>query len=101
MFTKSSKIISDRQNLTNYIEGFDVYNSSLLIKLNDPNIERVDYEITVYEYRPDLIAEDFYGSSSYMGLLILMSSRGLETYTSGSILKLIPKETLDNILSNM
>lgn len=101
MFSKKSKIISDKQNLVNYIDGIDVYNSELLIKLNDPGIERESYEITVYEYRPDLIAEDFYGSTSYTGLVVLMSSRGLETYTKGSVLKLIPKVKLDNILSNM
>ena len=101
MYSKSGNIISNKENLANYIDGYDLYNSTLLVILNDPSIQRVPYEITAYEYRPDLLARDFYGSTSYMGLLILQASRGLETYKRGSILNLIPKNVLDNILSNM
>lgn len=101
MFTKESKIISNKQNLSNYISGYDVYNSSILIYLNDPSIERDYYEITTYTFRPDLIAKDYYGSTDYEGLVILMASRGLQDYTKGSIIQLIPKNVLDNILSNM
>lgn len=101
MYTKDSKIISNKQNLSNYISGYDVYNSSLLIYLNDPQIEREPYVINTYEFRPDLIANDYYGSTDYEGLVILMASRGLETYTKGSIIQLIPKATLENILKNI
>lgn len=101
MFKKDSKIVSNIQELSNYISGFDIYNSSILIYLNDPKIEREDYEITNYEYRPDLIAKDYYGSSNYMGLLILMASRDLSTFKRGSVLKLIPKNILDEILKMM
>lgn len=101
MYTKASKIISNKQNLSNYISGFDVYNSSLLVLLNDPSITREPYEINTYTFRPDLIARDYYGSSSYEGLVVLMAARGLQTYTKGSILQLIPKSDLDNILSNI
>lgn len=101
MYTKSSKIISNKQNLSNYFESFDVYNSSLLIYLNDPQIEREVYELTTYEFRPDLIAKDYYGSENYEGLVILMSAIGLENYKKGSKLFLIPKATLDNILNNI
>lgn len=101
MYNKSNSIISNKENLTNYIDGYDIYNSYLLVVLNDPSIPRVSYEITAYEYRPDLLAKDFYGSTNYMGLLILQASRGLETYKRGSILTLIPKNTLDSILSSI
>lgn len=101
MYNKSNTIISNKENLANYIEGIDVYNSSLLEYLNNPNITRELYEITVYEYRPDLIAEDYYGSSSYVGLLTLQAAKGLESYKRGSILRLIPKNILDNLLSSL
>lgn len=101
MFRKSNVIISNRENLTNYIDGIDIYNSIILEYLNNPNITRELYEITTYEYRPDLIAESYYGSTSYEGLLLLQAARGLETYKRGSVLKLIPKNVLDNILSNI
>lgn len=101
MYSKKSTIINNKQDLSNYIEGFDVYNSEILLKLNDPGIQREDYEITTYEYRPDLIAEDYYGDSSYMGIVLLTCARGLETYTRGSVLKLIPKRSLDEILNSI
>lgn len=101
MYEKSSKIISNKQNLSNYISGYDIYNSSLLVKLSDPSIIKENYEITTYTFRPDLIARDYYGSSSYAGFVVLMAARGLEGYTKGSVIQLIPKTTLDNILSNM
>ena len=101
MFTKESKIINDKQNLSNYISGFDVYNSSLLVYLNDPQIERENYEIMTYTFRPDLIAIDYYGDISYEGLVVLMASIGLENYTKGTVIQLIPKSTLDSILSNI
>lgn len=101
MFTKESKIINNKQNLSNYISGYDVYNSSLLIYLNDPQIERENYEIMTYTFRPDLIAQDYYGDVSYEGLVVLMASIGLESYTKGSVIQLIPKSVLDNILSNI
>lgn len=101
MYTKSSKIISNKQNLSNYISGFDVYNASILVFLSDPSIIKESYEITTYTFRPDLIALDYYGSTDYEGLVILMAARGLQDYTKGSIIQLIPKATLDRILSNM
>lgn len=101
MFTKESKIINNKQDLSNYISGYDVYNSSLLIYLNDPQIERENYEIMTYTFRPDLIAQDYYGDVSYEGLVVLMASIGLESYTKGNVIQLIPKSVLDSILSNI
>lgn len=103
MFTKTNKISNKRENLHNYIEGFDIYNSDFLLKLSNPELEkeRLSYEIRTYQYRPDLIAKDFYGSSDYEGILILQASRTLATYTKGSILRLLPKTIIDNLLSNL
>lgn len=101
MFSKESKIISNREELSNYISGFDVYNSKLLLLLKDPSIQKETYLITNYEFRPDLIARDYYGSSDYQGLLLLQSSIGLEDYRIGTILELIPKIKLDEILKNI
>ncbi len=101
MYSKANKIISDKAELSNYIEGFDVYNSQLIEKMKDPDLPKVMYEITVYEYRPDLIAQDFYGSDAYTALILLQNGVGLEFYTKGAVLELIPKSAIDNILSKM
>lgn len=52
MYTKKDEIISNKENLSNYIDGIDVYNSSILVYLNNPIIERESYEITAYEVEP-------------------------------------------------
>lgn len=101
MFKKESKIINTKQNLGNYISGHDVYNSELLVRLADPSIQREYYEITTYEYRPDLIAKDYYGSASYEGFVVLLAGIGLENYRLGAVLSLIPKTTLDRILGEL
>lgn len=101
MYSKNNTIISDRTELANYIEGNDVYNASLLVYLNDPRVERTSYLITAFEYRPDLLAKDFYGSTSYQSLLLLQAGTSLEQLRRGSIIQLIPKKTLDSILENI
>ena len=101
MYSKTNKIFSGLSKIENYIQENDVYNSKLLFLLSDPTIEREEYEIIVYQYRPDKIAEDFYGDSSYEGLLILQAAIPLSSYTKGTILRLIPKDTLDLILSSL
>lgn len=101
MYSKENKIFSGLSKLENYIEGIDIYNSKLLFYLSDPSIEREDYEILTGQYRPDLIAKDYYNDVSYMGLLILQAGIPLSDYTVGRVLRLIPKNTLDSILSSL
>lgn len=101
MYTKKNQILSGVSELANYIDGYDVYNSSLLERLHDPSIQKEDYEITVYQYRPDLIAADYYRDSKYTGILMLQVGISLESYTKGVTIKLIPKTTLDEILRQL
>lgn len=101
MYKNSSKIINKVEDLSNYIEGIDIYNSLLLTKLKDPGLTKEYYEITNYEYRPDLIARDYYGSTSYLGLLLLQGARGLDGYVRGAVLRLIPKNVLDDLISKL
>lgn len=101
MYTKSNKISSNRYDLSNYIEGFDVYNSELINLIVNTDVEKDSYIINTYEYRPDLIAEDYYGSSSYLGLLFLMCGISFENYKKGTVLRLIKPGDLDNIISNI
>lgn len=101
MYRKTNKILSNTEDLSNYINEFDVYDSYLLYKLRDPSIQKDYYEITVYEYRPDLIARDFYGSVNYTGLLFLQSGLILSDFTKGTVLSLIPKNILDNIIKQL
>ena len=101
MYTKTNKIFTGISKIENFIEGSDVYNSLLLLYLNDPSIEKVDYEIFSGQYRPDLIAKDFYGDYSYESFVILQAALPLAGFKRGTIIQLIPKETLDSILSNI
>lgn len=101
MYSKENKIFSGLSKLENYIEGNDVYNSKLLYYLSDPTIQREEYKILNGQYRPDLIAKNYYNDYSYMGLLILQVGLPLSAYTVGRTLYLIPKDTLDSILSSL
>ena len=101
MYTKEQKIQNSLTNLSNYIEGFDVYNSLFLQKISDPTLEREKYHITVHEFRPDLMAQDFYGSAEYMGILLVQARVDLKSLKRGVVLELLPKKTIDNIISGM
>lgn len=101
MYSKDSKIITSKEELSNYISGIDVYSSELLVLISKSDIPREIYQITDYEYRPDLIAEDYYGSSKFMGLLMLQAGRGLEYLTRGSCISLIPKKYLLELISTL
>lgn len=101
MYKKKEIILSSKESLANYIDGFDIYNSTLLYEMNDPYLPRENYEITVYEYRPDLIARDFYGSEKYTDLLFIQCAKTLSDFKKGTVLSLIPKKILDEILKKM
>lgn len=101
MYRKNSNSISNRQDLSNYIEDRDIYNSVLLEKLSSSSIERTNYLITTKEYRPDLIAKEIYGDTKYTGLLVLTQGCGLDGFYKGAVLRVIPKNTLDSIIGSV
>ena len=101
MYTRSKKIIGNKTELGNYIEGFDVYNSLFLRELLNPSLTREEYKINNYELRPDLIAQEFYGSTDYTAILIIQTGVKLEELRKGKILRLLPKNIVDEIINNM
>lgn len=94
MYKRESKIITTAGIISPYIDGIDVYNSELLYLLTDPSLERVTYEITVHEFRPDLIAEEFYGSANYLPYVLLSTGLSLPQFKKGVVLSLIKKEII-------
>ena len=101
MYRKKNKIIMAKNDPSNYIFGYDIYDSLLLSQINDTTLEKENYEITVHEYRPDLIAQDIYGSTSYLGLFLLQVKKPLTDLKRGTILSVLPKTVLDTIIKNM
>ena len=101
MYKKPTKYTYTREELSNYIEGNDVFNSSFLSILSNPDLPRISYTITEYEYRPDLIANEIYGSSSYEGILMLQTGLSLSDYKNGRIITVLSKTVLDSILNNL
>lgn len=101
MFVKKDKIITNISELSNYVEGMDFFNSRLLYELTRPELEREIYEISVYEYRPDLIAKDFYGNESYQGIVMLQVPSGLLGLKRGERIRLIPMREINKILQNL
>lgn len=101
MYNKPVKYTYTREELANYIEGNDVYNSSFLSIISSNAYPKISYVITEYEYRPDLIAKELYGSTTYEGILILQTGLLLEGFKKGAVLNVLSKSNLDNILNNL
>lgn len=101
MYRKESRIIGNTTELGNYIQGADVYNSKVLYDLMSSEIEKDSYEIKTFEYRPDLIALDYYGSVDYLPYVLISSGIGLEQFTKGTIIKLIPKHYIQGIINSI
>lgn len=101
MYRKKSKLINNIENLGNYIDGFDVYDSLFLNRINNQSLTRENYLITVHEYRPDLIARDYYGSVSYMGILLAQTKMTVDQFKKGVVLSLLPKTTIESIISSL
>ena len=101
MYNKPTKYTYTSEELSNYIEGTDVYNSSFLSIISNSAFPKITYVITEYEYRPDLIAKEIYGSTSYEGLLMIQTGLTLSDYTKGRKLEIFSKSTLDYILNNL
>lgn len=101
MYKKSKTTLVSKEDLGNYIEGFDVYNSLLLLRLSDNSIQKESYQIRTYEYRPDLIALDYYGSESYLPYVLLQGGYSIQSYKKGITLSLIPKDILDSIIESI
>ena len=101
MYSRAKIGSSGLEDRVNYISGSDVYNSKLIELLKDPGLEREEYEITTFEYRPDLIAQEVYGSTNYEGLLMIQTGTTLINYKRGETLMLIPKDSLDSLLRSI
>lgn len=98
MFTRTPYTIGTQEDLANYLDGDDVFRSSFLYKLTSPDVSRISYTVNLYEYRPDLIAEDFYGDSGYEGILLLQVEDGLGGLGKGSVLSLVPLDEINKII---
>lgn len=101
MYKKISKITTSQGDPSNYIEGYDVYNSLLVNKLRDSQEEKIAYQIKTKDYRPDLIAKELYGDTKWMGLLMMTCGIGLEGYKKGTIILVYPKSSLEKILGSL
>lgn len=95
---EKNRISKTSQDLSIYIESFDVYNAEIMGMIRDSFYERVPYEIRTFEYRPDLIAQDIYGDSKYMGIFMLTCGVGLEGLYKGATISILPKSVIDEII---
>lgn len=102
MFTKTKEVIKGKNNLENFIPtNYDTFNSLFLYKIKDQSIPRVLYVLETDQLRPDLIAKDFYGSASYLGIVLIQTSNysGLDYYKKGKVIPLIEKKHIDDLLN--
>ena len=100
MYTKPSRIYTDRKNLDIYINGVDVYNSLLLFYIQDSDLETLEYTVKT-PYRTDIMAEEFYGDVGYEPFVILQIKTPINQVTRGRVFKLITKQEIDSILEKI
>lgn len=100
MYTRPKRIYTNLKRLENYIEGKDVYNSLLLYKLQDTSLETSEYTVKT-PYRPDIIAEEFYGDVGYEPFVLLQLRVSIDQVTRGRIFKFITKSEIDRILDRL
>lgn len=100
MFKQNKLINTNKTELADFIEGQDIFNSLLISEMNRPGIMKTIYTVTT-DYRPDLVALEFYGSENYLGILLLQTSPSLSVFKKGTQLKLLPKETIDEIITRL
>lgn len=96
MYRKKNTVLSAEAGLNSYVEGFDVYNSKFLHLIADPTLDREAYVITTHEFRPDLISADFYNDTDpfWVSLVVIQSGREVTDLTKGTVLYLLPKDTV-------
>lgn len=100
MYTRPKRIYTDLKKLENYIEGEDVYNSLLIFYLQDTSLETSEYVVKT-PYRPDLMAEEFYGDVGYEPFVILQLKCQIDQVTRGRVFNLITKSEIDRILDKI
>lgn len=100
MYKRPKRIYTNLKRLENYIEGEDVYNSLLLFLLQDTKLETSEYTVNV-PYRPDIIAEEFYGDVGYEPFVILQLKTPIDKVTKGRTFKFITKSEIDRILDQI
>lgn len=100
MYQRPKRIYTNLKRLENYIEGVDVYNSLLLLRLQDPTLETSEYTIKT-PYRPDVIAEEFYGDVGYEPFVILQLRVSIDQITRGRVFRFIIKSEIDRILEGI
>ena len=100
MYTRPKKIYTNLKRLENYIEGTDVYNSLLLFRLQDTSLETSEYIIKT-PYRPDIIAEEFYGDVGYEPFVLLQLKTPIDKITRGRTFRFITKSEIDKILDKI
>jgi len=79
-----------------YVEDLDIFNSELIYRLSKVG-RKVDYEITKYECRPDLIAADIYGKDSYQALLMFCNKMRADEFTIGKTIKYYEPVDIDQL----
>lgn len=100
MYNRSENVVKNNNAINNFIEGVDIYNSSLLYKLN--SVEKISYIIPEgFQYRPDLIAKELYGNERLQGYVLIQSGLSLDQLKQGTKLELANLNTLKSLIDGI
>ena len=89
--------ITDEFDILKYVNDSDVYNSFLLYIL--PNILTIDYTITKFKGRVDLISNEIFGNPLYYSILLFLNP--YSTFELKEVIKIIDKNQLNNLFQKI
>lgn len=102
MYTRTKQFIKSSANLSPnlFIDGNDIHNSEVLVKL-DRLKDRKLYEITKFEHRIDLISNDIYKTSDYSWVLLYMNRIKIEDLVRGTYIEYVPEDEIRNVINSL
>ena len=99
MYTKvdKKKFSISNEEIEGYIDESDIFGSSLLYNISlNPFATREAYTIKTKEFRPDLVAKDYYGDVKYESYVILQAG-GIENIYPGNTIYLLTSSSLKGL----
>jgi hypothetical protein len=101
MYTRTKEYVrsnaTDADRFIENIKSISDYANSTLLKYLDECDTLLDYTITKYECRVDLISKDIYKSDRYSWILMYINRMSIEDFIRGRVIKYIPIKYIEQI----
>lgn len=97
-----NRTTNNRGSMSKYVEGFDVFNSKLLLLLDlEPESSFYSYEVRSMEKRPDLISKFIYKDDKMFWVILYTSRISADNIEFGTKLRLIDQKRLTELIDSL